>query len=163
MTTTADRFGDDFGGEKMWGLKELPYPESIAMTPQTMGWVVVGLVLLAALLWIALRAYRNWQKDAYRRQARQQIDGMLSQSVDARALPFLIRKTALAAFDRREVASLRGADWIDWLNSRLPSARFEADDAGLLDRLAYSDAGLPEEQVNRLLKTARHWMVHHRA
>lgn len=163
MTTTADRFGDDFGGEKMWGLQELPYPEPMAMTPQTMGWVIVGIVLLLAVLWFAFRAYRSWRKNAYRRQAQQQINAMLNENTGAHTLPFLIRKTALAAFNRREVASLRGADWIDWLNSRLPSARFEADDARLLDRLAYSDSGLPEEQVNRLLKTARHWVVNHRA
>ena len=60
----------------MWGLKELAWPEAIPFVPQTIGWLVVALVVLALLAWLAWRARRRWQNNAYRREALASIEAM---------------------------------------------------------------------------------------
>jgi hypothetical protein len=163
MESTQDRFGDDFGGEQMWGLKELAWPEAIPFVPQTTGWLVVALVVLALLAWFALRARRRWLNNAYRRAALASIEAMRTDAADATQLPFILRRSALAAYERRDVASLRGTDWTGWLNESAGRELFSADAALTLDRLAYGQEVLAPAEIEPLLAASRDWVRLHRA
>lgn len=163
MATSADRFGDDFGGEQMWGLKELPYPDAISMTPQTMGWMLLAAILLALAGWLGWRIYRRWKANAYRRNALASIEDMRSEPALAVDLPFLLRKTALMAFDRQTVASLRGKAWIGWLNETAAGTAFSDSDADSLDALAYSKQQIDGQRLRHLLENSRRWVERHDA
>jgi hypothetical protein len=163
MDTTQERYGDDFGGEQMWGLKELAFPDAIPFLPQTAGWLVVGLVLLALLAWLAWRARRRWLKNAYRREALASIEAMRADPAGAAQLPFILRRSALAAYERRDVAGLRGTEWTGWLNESAGRELFTADAALTLDRLAYGREELPLADVEPLLVASRDWVRLHRA
>jgi hypothetical protein len=163
MDSTRDRFGDDFGGEQMWGLKELAYPDAIPFWPQTTGWLVVGVLLLALLGWFAWRFRRRWLQNAYRRDALSRIAAMDANPALAKRLPFILRRSALAAYDRSMVASLRGADWVRWLNETAKREVFKPDAAETLDRLAYSDADVSPGEIKPLLAASRDWLRRHRA
>lgn len=160
ITTSAERFGAGFGGERMWGLKELPYPDPVPFTPETAGWLVVGIVLLLLVAWLVRRAWRRWRAGAYRREALRSLERL--SSAEGAQLPFVLRRTALMAADRTAVASLRGRAWIDWLNESADETLFEPLDAELLDRLAYGSQPIPEPDWRRLVDASRRWVQGHR-
>jgi len=147
----------------MWGLKELAYPDSIPFLPQTIGWLVVALVMLALLAWVVWRARHRWLRNAYRRDALGRLDAMRADPVQATHLPFLLRSAALAAYDRPLVASLRGTDWTQWLNDSAGRELFPDDAANVLDRLAYSRDEIRASEVEPLLAASRDWVRLHRA
>ena len=79
-------------------------------------------------------------------------------------LPALLRRTALAAFPRQEVANLHGSEWVDWLNQQ--GASFLPDDARWLDQLAYDPQlakQLERESTTRLIASSRLFIRSHRA
>jgi hypothetical protein len=163
MESSRDRFGDDFGGEQMWGLKELAYPEAIPFWPQTIGWLIVGLLLLALLAWFVWRVRRRWVLNSYRREALLRLERMRADPALAKQLPFLLRRSALIASDRSTVASLRGVDWVRWLNKTAGREVFEQGAAEMLDRLSYSNAEIPPGEIEPLLAASRDWVRKHRA
>jgi len=163
MDSTRDRYGDDFGGEQMWGLKELAHPDAIPFFPQTAGWLVVALVTLALFAWLAWRWRKRWLHNAYRREALASIDAMHADSSGAAQLPFILRRSALAAYERRDVAGLRGAEWTGWLNESAGRELFTGDAALTLDRLAYGREPIEPAEIEPLLAASRNWVRLHRA
>ena len=165
MESTEEMFGKDFGAERMWGLKELANPEAVSWWPLAPGWYVVAAVLLMLLAWLAWRRIRRWQHDQYRRDALGEIQRMSSDEATLHELPSLIRATALAAYPRADVAALRGAAWIDWLNASAGKTLFASDDALVFDALVYAPGGhrLSEDDRKRLLQSSKRWTRWHRA
>ncbi|MEZ7978263.1 MAG: DUF4381 domain-containing protein [Myxococcota bacterium] len=151
-------------GDPMWGLRELPRPEAISWVPQTYGWGLVVLTLVLGLTCIALRGYRVWRRQAYRRLAETELSEIARDNARLTHLPALLRRAALSAFPRQEVANLHGSEWIDWLNRE--GASFLPDDARWLDQLAY-DPQLAEhletESATRLIASSRQFIRSHRA
>ncbi|WP_171180451.1 DUF4381 domain-containing protein [Ruegeria sp. HKCCD8929] len=89
---------------------ELPAP--ISMVPQTMGWPIVGAVLVLLLTYALWRWFRVYRANAYRRAALAELAGA---GDDPAQVARILRRAALAGFDRRDVAGLRGRDWIAFL------------------------------------------------
>jgi hypothetical protein len=148
----------------MWGLRELPLPEPVEWWPATPGWLVVAALVTALAAWIGWRSWLAWQRGRYRREALVRLGRIANGRAGLTELPGLLRRTALAAFPREEVAALRGPDWVVWLNSH--GGRFEASDAAWLDRLPYDpEAGrrLDPAAVERLVSASRRWVRAHRA
>jgi hypothetical protein len=81
----------------------------------------------------------------------------------ATQLPFILRRSALVAYQRRDVASLRGAEWTRWLNESAGRELFTADSAHTLDRLAYSGEAPAPSDIEPLLAASRDWVRLHRA
>ncbi|KZM49769.1 DUF4381 domain-containing protein [Labrenzia sp. OB1] len=130
-------------------------PPPISMFPQTAGWIWLGLALLlglAALVWQFLR-YRR--KNAYRRQALREL---LDCPDDAAHLATLVRRTALAAFPRDEVASLCGKNWLTFLDRAYGGNGFSAGPGEQLASAPYA-AGQKEASLKALVRT---WIRKHR-
>ena len=168
MTTAAERFGEGFGGERMWGLKELEYPDSIALLPQTPGWYAVAVLVVVAIVWGVWLLRRRRQANAYRREALNLLADIEASRLGLNALPFVLRKSALVAFPRLDVASLRGSAWCDWLNGVAGRTVFTTDDIALVDKLAYLPAARLESLQQdaatlRLITQTRQWLRLHRA
>ena len=159
--SSVDRFGDEFGGERLWGLRELPYPDPVPLVPETVGWAVLAGVMLILLLYWGFRARRRWRANAYRRDAIASLEALdLSRSAE---LPWLLRKVALTAATRESVASLRGAAWIQWLNGSAGERMFEESDAHLLDQLIYSGTTPAAAEFERLRRQSCRWVKQHHA
>jgi hypothetical protein len=155
---------NDFGHDRMWGLKEIPMPDPISLLPATQGWLLVAAGLLLILGALTHRRWRGWQRQAYRREALALLDGMRSEPAALAALPRVIRTTALAAFPRAEVAGLRGVAWLTWLNQN--GGRFDLGDAECFARLPYDERTadqLAPEEMGRLLEASRAWVEEHHA
>ena len=155
-----------FGSDRMWGLKELPLPDPVSWWPQTVGWAVLAVVLLILLAWVGYKAWCRAQRNAYRRNGLARLEVMKSDGSALGELPRLIRQSALQAAPRKDVAGLRGADWIDWLNASAGRQLFGNDDAMILDELAYAKGGdrvAGDASVQHVLEASREWMRSHRA
>ena len=154
----------EFAGDRMWGLKELPWPEPVSWLPVTWGWLLLLALALAIGGWLLWRGLRARLRERYRRDALARVEAMRREPGALADLPWVLRATALAAFSRREVASLRGGDWVSWLNQN--GARFEPADAEWLDRLPYEARiadRVPSELAVRLLDASRDFLRSHRA
>ncbi len=166
QTGAAISSAELFGSNRMWGLKELSLPEPVSWWPQTTGWYVLAAIILGAAVWLGLRLRDRYRRNAYRRKGLAELQAMTSDPATLATLPFLLRKSALAAAEREEVAMLRGNDWIEWLNRSAGRELFCEQDAKTLDRLAYAEesaAWLDETTTLHLLNASTAWMRCHRA
>lgn len=82
------------------------------------------------------------------------------------ALPALLKRTAMAATSREQVASLTGDDWLRFLDRTLNSDAFVCGAGRLLPRLAYSQslpADISTQDLDQLMALSRRWIRHHDA
>ena len=161
-TSAAELFGSD----RMWGLKELPLPEPVSWWPQTIGWYLLAVLILLWLSWWCFRSYKRYQANQYRRDGlinleRMRIDGHLLVK-----LPQLLRYSALQSAPRQNVASLSGAQWIDWLNESANDELFTISDDQLMQQLAYQpeyQQQISQARIDRLIDASQKWMKSHHA
>lgn len=133
-------------------LSEPPAPEPVSLVPQTAGWWMLGALMLSALAVGIWRAWRRWQAEAYRRTALRQLDRTAQ---DPAAIAMVLRRTALAAYPRREVAGLAGEDWVAFLQR---TGDFPVTAAPALTHGPYtsgSDAGQLRIAAERWIRTHR--------
>jgi hypothetical protein len=149
-------------------LKDIVVPAPVSWMPQTWGWLIVALLLLfAILLWCAL-AYRRWRKNAYRREALKHLEEIEVAVRDAgkraRALNDLgelVKRTALAAWPREDVAATSGSAWAAFLVAHGDMTNSEGFHR-FFDDLEYQ-AGTPvsTEVADGLVRDARRWIEGH--
>ena len=70
-------------------------------------------------------AVRHWQRNAYRREALRALE-----TADGRDISAILKRAALAAFPREQVASLNGAAWLAFLDRTGGTALREHGTAG---------------------------------
>ena len=148
----------------MWGLQELALPDPVSWAPATYGWgLLAGLLFIIACA-LAYKSFRQWQSQAYRREALADLARMERDRDRLADLPLVLRRTALSAYPREEVAALNGREWIEWLNAA--GANFSTCDADPLDQLAYQPGlciELDMQTIERLLSASRAFLRDHRA
>jgi hypothetical protein len=117
-------------------LADIAVPAPVPWWPETWGWAVLGAARLALATWAIVRGWRRHAANRYRREALAELArleagldeaGARSRLVDA--VPPLLKRVALAAWPRAEVAALSGATWVVFL-------RAHAGRAGLPDAAA---------------------------
>ena len=97
-------------------LHDLVLPPEVPWWTPAPGWYFVFALLLVAAAWMAIRAWKRWQSNAYRREALRKL-ASLEQAAE---IAELLRRTALAIAPRKVVAELTGAAWLDWLAAQFP-------------------------------------------
>ena len=144
-------------------MNELVVPDPVAWWPSTPGWWVV----LAWLVALAAIALRHWlarrRQSRYRREASLRLDEIAMRAKDdpARAageIAALLKRTALAAYPRDEVAGLYGDAWARFLVSSSgndKAIRAAADDLA-------SATFRPDADGTVLVAPARRWIRRHR-
>lgn len=151
-------------------LYDIVQPAAISPWPPAAGfWLLLALLLV----WLAALAFTAWQRhrrNRYRRLANAQLRTLQSQlehgeppaSVIA-AIGELLKRTALVAYPRQQVASLSGDAWLQFLNHSAATDAFNNDAAQLLSRSAYQSTQAPpsSSQTRAILAAARHWIGHH--
>lgn len=144
-------------------LHDIATPPPVSLTPQTWAWAVaVGLV--AAALALAARAVlRRRRASAYRRAALAELDALApalaaGDPAALAGLETLLRRTALAAFPRAEVATLTGEAWAGFL------ARTGGDFGPLGPALAAAPYRAPRDVDGAAAAAAaRDWIRRHHA
>ncbi|MEM7670042.1 MAG: DUF4381 domain-containing protein [Pseudomonadota bacterium] len=136
-------------------LEPAPAPEPVSMLPQTVGWLWLMLVMLA----FCTLGWRAWQRrraaEAYRAAALRALDGA---GTDPVQIAEIVRRTALSAFPRAEVAGLHGTDWLVFLDRTGGGDSF-CNGAG---RAIATAPYRPDTDPEGLAEAARGWVRGHR-
>lgn len=150
---------DEFEGLGLVELLDLlepaPEPAPISMMPQTAGWLVLAALAGAAILAAILVLIRRHRRNAYRKAALRALAGA---GDDPARIAEILRRAALAAYPRREVASLSGEDWLAFLDHSYNGTGFTTG-AGRALAPAPWRGGRPDPSITAL---ARIWVQRHR-
>lgn len=156
-------------------LADIVTPLPPSWLPQTPGWLVLGLGMLGALLWLGWRTWRHWRANRYRRAALRELARLqpaLNADGQARAQALLLvaellKRTALAAWPRETVAGLSGTTWRDFLRTHAGKATDAVPPLAALVETEYLDraalAHWPAQQANETATACRRWIAGHQA
>lgn len=164
-------------GNSLTGLQEIPLPAPVSYMPQTVGWLIVAIVVVIALAYGAWRWRKHRLANRYRVVALAELAVIEQQLVGAReeasglaaaaALPALVKRTALAVVPRERIASLTDAAWLAFLDRTYPPGGFATGPGRLLPQLAYARAqdvaALRDADLRELIALVRRWIEHHHA
>lgn len=141
-------------------LEPLVVPDAVSYFPVTPGWWVVGAWLLTLSLYVCWRGYLRWRHNAYRRQALRELGEIYSQDKSLRSaeIATLLKRTALAAYPRNQVASLAGHDWAEFLRD---TSEQDAEVVAAADNIA-SAAYRLDVDAAEIVDGARRWIELHR-
>ncbi len=146
-------------------MADIAVPEPVSYAPQTAAWWVVASVLVMAVGVTIYVAFRRRKANAYRRQAIFELDA-LEKRVTAEAaygdLASLVRRTALAAFPRQQVASLHGDDWLAFLDRTGPGGFRDGPGRSLATAPYDGGRALSANDRAMLVRTVRNWIRSHR-
>lgn len=131
-------------------------PERISLVPQTAGWLAVLAVGVSVAL-IVIRAWvRRRRAERYRRDA---VDLLAASGNDPVAIAAIVRRTALAAFPRADVASLSGAAWLAFLDRTGGGSDFSKGAGRALAEAPYRRACVAPDALSAV---AERWVRTHR-
>ena len=145
-------------------IRDAAPPPPVPMTPATWAWAVLAGAAALALAAGTLLWLRHRRRTAYRRAALAELDALapgLATGDPQTLVPLdrLIRRTALAAFPRAEVATLTGPAWIAFLDR---TGGAFAPFAEALARGPYAPGPVAFDGPG-LLAAARRWIARHHA
>ena len=138
-------------------LVPVPEPPVILLWPETEAWGWGGLVLVAIGLLLIRRWLQHRRANAYRRAALREIAAARQSPV---VLAEILRRTALVAFPRSEVAGLYGDDWLAFLDrtTRGEGEVFRRGAGRAFARIPYArEVG----ETEALASLAIAWIRHH--
>ncbi len=147
-------------------LEPVHVPEPVSYALSGPGWsvlaAIVALTVLCALVW----AWQRWRHNEYRREAARALDVVRSSPAlpaeRLAAAASILRRTALTAFPRGEIAALTGAAWIAFLN-RTAAGHFDDRAEPLLRSCLYGRDVQPDPaDVEAFIGAARAWIRTHR-
>lgn len=151
-------------------LKDLALPPAVSWWPPAPGWWIMAAALLIAIIFLAVSWRLRYRANAYRRAADESL-GALAKSASepgtdksmlATEISELLKRTALAAFPRSDVASLSGQDWLAFLDRTGRQVHFTSKPANSLPLLCLGAGGGPDT-IPAVIANARQWIRTHRA
>ena len=142
----------------------LVMPDPVSLMPMTPGWLVLAGWLLAVLILTARHLIKQRRLNRYRREALALLKTIecerdLCPVEAAQRIAALLKRTALAAYPRQQVASLSGDEWAQFLKESTNNDQQVADAAEMLAEAAYR----PDADGRELSTPARRWIRLHRA
>lgn len=139
-------------------LNPIIVPEPVGWLPLATGWTVLAIVLAVTVVVLAWRRWLIWREERYRREALRELAAM----PDLAGLPDLLKRAALSAWPREQVAGLSGAVWHQFLDDSAGLDRFAGKLGPQLDAIAYGASDLTAPEADRLRAAARDWLNQHR-
>jgi hypothetical protein len=156
------------------GLHEIALPEMVSYMPRTVGWLIVAVLLLALGTWIAHRWKRFRRANRYRGLALKRLAelergfAVAQQRIGAlTAVPQLVKRVALEAYPRKDVASLSEKSWLEFLDESYGGTGFTEGPGRLLPVLSYVSPvavqNIRDKAILELMELLKRWVKkHHR-
>ncbi len=154
------------------GLHDITLPEPVSWMPQTTGWLVLLGLIVALGAWLAFAKYRRHKANRYRRLALLELAEIAAafDERDTRAKSvvqsrILIKRVALSAWPREEVASLTGDAWLEFLDRSYGDRGFTTGPGRQLYQNPYGpdpSADLLEQHRDELFALLSRWIRRHR-
>jgi len=147
-------------------LNDIVVPGPVGWWPPAPGWYVLGAIALIVFVVLAVRQWRRWQGNRYRRQAMLELSEIREKvcADSLQQLPVLLKRAALSVWPREDVASLTGRDWHRFLDESAGMDHFCSGAGDTLDQLAYAGSGRPAPagpELQQLLDASELWMKNH--
>ncbi|MGU3493050.1 DUF4381 domain-containing protein [Xanthobacteraceae bacterium A53D] len=142
-------------------LADIAVPPPVPWWPPAPGWWVLACGLLAALVIVAWGLAIRHRRNAYRRAALAELAaiGPAGDPGSAAAVSAILKRAALAAYPRTQVAGLTGQAWLAFLDRTAGSRDFSDGPAATLAQAAM---GAPIGDGPAILAAARRWIRHHK-
>lgn len=149
-------------------LQDIHLPEAIGLWPPAWGWWLLLFVVVATVASIIYFVRRNRSRNAYRALALKELATIKQQydeNKDAeylQAISILLRRTALSGFGTTFNASIKGEEWLRWLDAQnsKPGTDFSQGVGRALLIGPYQKN--PEFDRNALHKIVEKWIQYHR-
>jgi hypothetical protein len=153
-------------------LRDIVAPAPIPWWPPAPGvWLLLALVVVwlvaGLILW-----WVHWRRQAYRRAGLRELRDIATRLDEApeRAaalvdLAALLKRVALVAYAREQVAALSGDAWLTFLDRTGGTAQFTRGPGAVLATVSSRPglaAALDAAQVKALVATAQDWLRRHR-
>ena len=137
-------------------LRDIFEPTDVPWWPLAPGWWILAAGIVAAGAIAATAMVAHHRRNAYRREALRVL-----KDSDPSGISVLLKRTALAAWPREEVASLTGEAWLAFLDRTGGTTAFTKGRGRCLETLAFGgevDAGSRAAAI----AAARDWIRRHR-
>ncbi len=154
-------------------LHDFVAPPPVPWWPPAPGWYYVLALLLGLALVATVRGFIRWQRNRYRREAlaefarqEKRLHDPAQRVAALAALSELLKRTALTAYPRGEVASLTGGAWFDFLDTTGDTTAFRASVGGKLAAAAYDPItvlDMGDSEAALLAASVRDWIRHHQS
>lgn len=130
--------------------------------PPAPGWYVMAALITVAGAVLAWRWLVRRRRNAYRRQALSLLDGLNPEAGMMPEVAALVRRTALSAFPREEVAPLTGEGWLAFLDRTGGNPVSTHGPEHRLAELVYGTRTADPEERHQLIAAVRRWIKTHR-
>lgn len=149
-------------------LHDIVVPDPTPWWPPAPGWLWLAGLVLALLSLALLVGFIRWQKNRYRREALAELARLAAAASSAASgsvsssLSELLKRTALTAYPREDVATLTGPRWFAFLDST-GGTTFSSGIGEAMERATYlaPSAGPQNARDLELLREVRTWIREH--
>lgn len=148
------------------GLIDMPLPQEVSLWPETWASRIAVVVLLVTAV-VAIWRFISYRRvNRYRREALAELTRITSAPDTAPGelaaqLSLLVRRTALAAFPRQQIAPLNGAAWLAFLDRSSGGTEFSRGAGRWLASAPYARTGPNDSQRPELIELTRRWIRGH--
>lgn len=152
-------------------LHSIVLPPVEGIWPVAPGWYMVASLLIGVVIYFVFKSTQKRKANQYRQDALSQLTALQKkfdqgeEGKALRALPVLIKATALYAYSRKTIASLYGDGWIDFLNDTLSTPHFNKEDGVVLTQISYGTPNamlaLSKEQSSQFFGHVKYWIQYH--
>jgi len=158
------------GPDPLAELRDIHMPPPVEAWPPAPGWWILGIMVLAGLVAMALWWLRRWRANRYRREALRELLRLYrayEQHQDAatwlREFEALLKRVALTRYPREDVASLTGESWVAFLDKTGASNDFTMGAGQALIDGIYRPPGehCNDVDVRQLHELGKQWIKHH--
>lgn len=152
-------------------LQDIVEPAAVSWWPPATGfWILFALLLVWGLA-IGLRLLIRYKRNSYRREAlallKQIEPGLQPAQTRGSALgevAMLLKRTALSAYPREDVARLSGEEWLAFLDRSGNTHDFSRSAASVIGSISWqpqAGASLSGEELKVVVGAVRHWINQH--
>jgi len=150
------------------GLIDIPLPREVGLWPQTWEARLATVLLLMVVVASVWRFAHYRRVNRYRREALAELNAVRRSSAADRSdllarLSVLVRRTALAAFPREQVAPLTGPAWLAFLDHSYGGKAFSKGVGRLLVSGPYRQIPPDDAELQSLVDLVRRWIRGHHA
>ena len=144
-------------------------PETVSFWPPQPGWYVVLTLLILITAYLGYRVWKYNRKNAYRKTAMVRLEKLRTENSIKESIIMvnqLLKATAIAGFNRDEVASLHGDEWLTFLDRSASMNSFMNEPGRLLANSSFIDMGtveFKETDQKIIFEISQKWIKDHKA
>jgi hypothetical protein len=139
-------------------------PEPLPFTFETLGWKILGVLLLIIAVVLFYKWFKNFRKNKYRREAIKKIQLIETENSNNQSkinhVNIILKQVAMASFGREQVAQLYGNEWFSFLDSKSKKSDFTKYSKNITDAI-YNSTAIDDNTLRTIYKLTKAWIHEH--